>query len=79
MFDIVVSKTKAVGFEAAIKSLGKRVKKWEKKPCEGSKNEGVVEPNYQFIIHVKDSDSLFWLGYEIGFELAKKGTGYEKR
>ena len=66
IFEIIVSETRAPHLEAAIKSLGKRVTQWEAKPCKGTKHEGVLEPNYQHIIHLDSQDSLFWLGYEVG-------------
>lgn len=66
IFEIIVSETRAPHLEAAIKSLGKRVRQWEAKSCKGTKNEGKLEPNYKYIIHLDDPDSLFWLGHEVG-------------
>jgi hypothetical protein len=66
IFEIVVSETRAPYLETSIKSLGKRVTQWEVKGCKGTKHEGVLEPNYQYIIHLDSQDSLFWFGYEIG-------------
>ena len=66
VFEIIVTETRAPYLEAAIKSVGRRVTSWEAKSCKGTKREGVLEPNYLYIIHLDSQDSLFWLGHEVG-------------